>query len=88
MFCKNCGRVVADNEVICPDCGCAIDYETDTKVLANELMRKSEDFYPYKLLLSTLIAVFSLFTPVIIGFIPAIISISLHFCSLFNFFGV
>lgn len=77
MFCKNCGRVVTDNVPVCPVCGCEIDCETDIKVQANELIKKSEDFYSHKLLLSTLISILSLFAPVVLGFIPAIISISI-----------
>ena len=34
MYCKNCGKEVDDNAVICPSCGCetgkAVDEEKDT----------------------------------------------------------
>ncbi len=32
MFCKNCGKEINDNAVVCPNCGCA----TGSKAVSND----------------------------------------------------
>ena len=42
MFCKNCGKEVADNAYVCTNCGCLVDESNQNKKLKNTSTNKNK----------------------------------------------
>lgn len=69
MFCKYCGAQVGDNCVVCDKCGCLIKPKTENSGDS----KNAVTFDSNKLLLATLFGIVSLFMPLFLGLIPAIV---------------